>query len=364
MAEEFTEKTEEPTARRLSKAREEGNLVSSNDLAKATSMLAAWLGLLFLGKWINDTLIIGTSHVFSNLHSIQLSIDNIGPIIATGTLFMLKLIAPFGILAIAIAFATAYIQHGWNYSTKPLKPDVAKMNPLKGWSRFFKPKSLVEIGKSLLKILIVGFAIYGIVFSQFHEFQKMIDYSVPDIYRTVASSTMTLIGRVVFVFLALGIADFFITKFFYYKDLRMSKQEVQDEFKQQEGDPKIKSKLRQIQINTAYGLTVRNTKNATVLVTNPTHVAVGLQYESETMKAPKVIAKGTRLVALRMKEIAKEEGIPIVENPPLARALYRGVPVGQDIPGNFYQAVAEVLAYVYRLQEEKRNQSHNISPDE
>ncbi len=362
MADEYGEKTEQPSARRINKARNEGNVIQSPDLAKGTGLVMSWLTLLIFGGWVYDNMFVSTRYIFANLHSINFTNENISVFLGQGSFFLLKLILPFFVIAATTAIVTAVFEHGWNYTLKPVMPKMSKINPVTGFSKLFKVRALVEMLKGLLKVLIVGLAIWGIMSKELTEFQFMVDMTISDIFKKIMWATTVLFARVTFILLILGIADYFVSKYLYIKDLKMTKQEVKEEYKEQEGDPKIKQKMRQVALNMAYGMTVKNTKKATVLITNPTHFAIALQYEPETMSAPKVIAKGQRRVALRMREIATENNIPIVENPPLARALYRSAAIGQEIPGNFYQAVAEVLAYVYRLQEEKRHPNNMEQP--
>lgn len=362
MSEELAEKTEKPTPRRLNKAREQGQVIQAPDLVKGTGMLASFSALMIFGGWVYDNLVYCFHYLYGNLHSIDLNVSNLHAFVTGGSLFFLKLILPFLAIAASVSVVISILEHGWNFTLVPLQPKFSKLNPVNGFSRIFSTRSLAELGKNIVKLIIIGTAIWSILTSQLREFQFLVDMTTSDMFKKIVVAVISLFARVTAVFLVLGIADFYISKFLYIKELKMSRQEVKEEFKEMEGDPKVKSKIRQIAIKTAYGATIQNTKKATVVITNPTHFAIALLYEAETMTAPKVIAKGTRQVALRMRQIATDANIPIVENPPLARALYRSVAVNQEIPGNFYQAVAEVLAYVYRLQDEQSgNRTHALS---
>jgi len=256
----------------------------------------------------------------------------------------------FAILIIGLGIN--FFQVGLNFSTEAIEVKLDKLNPINGFGRIFSKRSLVELAKSVLKIVIIGFFLYNYLKDEILTMPQFIYYDLGTSLQEIAKILFAMVFQVIAVILILAIIDFAYQKWQTTQDLKMTKQEVKDELKQSEGDPQIKGKIRQKQRQMAMARMMQEVPKADVIVTNPTHYAVALQYH-KGMVAPVVVAKGQDLVAQRIKGIAKENHVPIVENKPLARALFSSVEIGDAVPTELYQAVAEVLAYVYRLKHRK-----------
>lgn len=237
------------------------------------------------------------------------------------------------------------------FTTKPLEPKPEKLNPFQGIKRLVSARGFMEMLKGVIKLVVISLVGYFTIKAALPGFLQLIDQDAATILSSVASTAFGLGLRAAIAIFLLAILDYLFQYWQHHKDLMMSKQELKDEFKQTEGDPLTKSRVREIQIKTSMNRMIKQLPTATVVVTNPTHVAVALRYDSETMSAPKVIAKGLRKVAERIKEIARENDIPIIEEPELARALFKTTEIGWAIPYELFQAVAEVLALVYKLRD-------------
>ena len=300
-----------------------------------------------LGSFIYGQLSTYTIYVFGHLNQ-SVDTESVMRIFIDIALILAKTAFPIMIVIMIIGLAVNLFQVGINFTTEPLQFKFDSLNPINGFGRIFSKRSLVELFKSLLKIVIIGFFIYRYLMD---EIMRMPEYIYLDLY-----TSMTKIAEIIFslafqicgVFLLMAILDLAYQKWQNTQDLKMSKDDVKEEMKQTEGDPQIKGKIKQKQRQMAMQRMMREVPKADVIVTNPTHFAVALQY-SQGMAAPQVVAKGQDLVAQRIKEIAREEHITIVENRPLARALYASVEIGGIVPPELYKSVAEVLAYVYRL---------------
>jgi flagellar biosynthetic protein FlhB len=264
---------------------------------------------------------------------------------------MIAILAPIMVPIMLMGVISNLLQSGWLVSSEPLKPKLENLSPLKGLKRLGSKRSLVELVKSILKILIVGWVGYTTLRGLMPEMPPLMDCPVGDIFRWVCGGVVKIAYRTLFAFIILSILDFFFQRYEFMSGMKMTKQEIKDEHRQSDGDPHVKSKIRSIQLRTALQRMMKNVHKADVVITNPTEIAVALQYDPETMSAPLVLAKGKNLIAARIRQLAAENDIPLVENKPLAQAMYKAVEIGREIPGNFYQAVAEILAYVYRLKD-------------
>ncbi|HAF31556.1 MAG TPA: flagellar biosynthesis protein FlhB, partial [Anaerovibrio sp.] len=268
-------------------------------------------------------------------------------------ILLAKTSIPLMVFIMIIGLAMNLAQVGLNFSTETISFDPNKLNPINGAKRMFSKRSLVELIKSLLKILIIGYFVVTYLSDEIFQIPKLIYMDIFAGLNKMSDTIFFLAFKIIGVFIVMAVMDFAYQKWQNLQDLKMSKQEVKEEFKQQEGDPKIKGKIRQKQRQMAMARMMQEVPQADVIVTNPTHFAVALKYQSG-MSAPIVIAKGQDLVAQKIKAIARESNVPIVENKPLARALFAAVEIGAAIPQELYKAVAEVLAYVYRLKKKNR----------
>ncbi len=348
------EKTEEPTSKKLEDARKEGQVAKSQEFAQSftllalfvllriwTSKLSAQLGELFEGFY-------GRIPYFTKLPSYRDNYREYSSILGIGLLRTLVIILPFLLAGFAVSFIADLVQVKWKPTTKPLKPKFNKLNPISGIKRIFSVTKLVELIKSLLKLVVIAIVIYNEIQDQWPLLFAL--YDMP-MMQGIALAGQLLIDiglKIAIVFIAVAFADFAFQKWKFHQDMKMTKQEVKEEYKSTEGDPAIKGKIRQRMQEASRRRMMQALPKADVVITNPSHYAVALRYDKEAAEAPFVVAKGADYVAQKIKEAAKEYKIEIVENKPLARSLYANVEIGEEIPEELYVAVAEVLAIVYK----------------
>ena len=261
--------------------------------------------------------------------------------------------APIFIVMAAVAILGHVVQTGLFASFDLIKPDITKLSFMKGFKRIFSVSSLVELGKSVAKLILLGMITLMVLNPVAHTLPALMGHPFMDIIAYMHKEAVHLIVMLLLVFTGVAIADLLYQRFQYFRGLRMTKTEVKDEFKQQEGDPLIKQRLRTIRLEKARKRMMAQVPKADVVITNPTHYAIALKYESGKMTAPRVLAKGVDRVAERIREVAEENRIPLVSNPPLSRALYETVEIDEEIPTQHYRAVAEVISYVYKLKNRK-----------
>ena len=245
--------------------------------------------------------------------------------------------------------AASIAQSGFMLTGEPLKPSFSKLNPIKGFKNIFSMKSLADLVKNLIVVTIVGYLGYKYVKDNYESILQISNIYLPSLGKEVLKLILGIFMQITIVLVIIGAIDYFIQFRLYNKDLKMSKQEVKEEYKQMEGDPQVKNKIKQRQREMASGRMMSSVADATVIITNPTHLAVAIKYEDGVNESPKVVAKGAELIALKIKEVAKENDIPIMENKPLARLIYDQVEIDEEIPQEMFQAVAEILAMVYKL---------------
>lgn len=350
MAEEiFDEKTEPATPRKRQEARERGQVARSQDLSSAVILLAAILSFEFFGSAYVGGLVAGAVDLLENLAHIDGDRQDLAATYGRAGVAALMGMIPFLILVLIAAVAVNLFQVGFTLSGESLVPKFEKMNPIEGMKRFFSMRSFMRLLLGLLKLTAVGVVIFLTIWMERERLLSLIGVEFNEIVVYGVDLTLTVSLRAVLVLLILAILEYGYQKWQYEQDLRMSKREVKEEFKRLEGDPKIKERRRTVQRQLAMARMMQQMPKATVVITNPTHVAVALEYRPKEMEAPVVIAKGAELLARRIREAALEHGVPIVERAELARALYKSADVGQSVPYDLYQAVAEVLAFVYRL---------------
>lgn len=348
-------KTEQPTSRRLDKAREQGNVLQSQEV-KTVAMLTAMLVVVWLGLPVVIN-VLKTYMAGMLDHLGDLRIRDIHDIVQLATdIFLhigLALAVPFAIM-IAFALAASLGQTGFLLVLEKLSPDFNKVNPLAGLKRIFSMHSVVELIKNVLKLTVVGTGCYMFLAPRLKELELMMSMDLVSVVIYIHQTLVKLILAVVVMMMLVAGMDWAWQRFSFMKNLRMTRQEIKDENKDTEGDPMIKSRLRSLRIARARQRMMASVPKADVIITNPTHFACALKYDMESMGAPVLIAKGQDFVAQRIREIATENEIPIVENPPLARALFASVEIDQEIPPEHYKAVAEVISYVMRLKEKNR----------
>ena len=345
------EKTEEPTAKRRADARKKGQVGRSQELNTAFVLLIGFLVLRILWEYLYVNIAEYTIYLYTHL-SQSTSTEGISELFIGIMLLLAKTAFPVMIAIMIVGLAVNVYQVGLMFSTEKMEFRLSNLNPINGFGRIFSKRSLVELVKSILKIIIIGFFLYLYLKDQIPYMPEFIFFDLPESLAMIADIIFTMAFQVIAVIMVMAAADYAYQKWQTTQDLKMSKQEVKDEFKQMEGDPQIKGKIKQKQRQMAMQRMMSEVPKADVIVTNPTHLAIALQYK-KGMIAPLVLAKGQDLVAERIKQIAREHRIIIVENKPVARALYEAVEVGGTVPAELYQAVAEIIAYVYRIKHRK-----------
>lgn len=342
------EKTEKPTPRRLQKAREEGQVAKSQELNSAFTLLGSFLVLYLIFNNLLQSL-LGRMTMYLSLSRLpDLTKANSLTLITDSFFFIARLVGPVLLVSAIIGVLISFLQVGPLFTLKVIQPKLSKINPLEGAKRLFSLKSVVELFKSLAKAILIGFLTYLQLKNSWPHLITLSQQGIEPALLFVGNLIFRITVNIIIFLIILGIADYIYQRWEFMKNLRMTKQEVKDEYKQYEGDPKIKSKRRQIQLQVSMNRMIRAMEEADVVITNPTHIAVALKFKIETMEVPVVVAKGEGFIAQKIKERAEELGIEIVENKPLARALNETTEIGDEIPPDLYQAVAEVLAFVYR----------------
>ncbi len=350
MSDEFGDKTEAPTPRRRQEAREQGNIPRSPDLSAAVLLI----GMLVLLKWYGPGLMEAmralVAEMLGHASMTHLDPDTVTPSLWFAVVSAGKALAPLFIGVVLIAVLVNVAQVGLFFNTKRLQPNLAGLNPLKGLGKLFgKSQTLVQLGMNVLKLTLVGFAAYSAVHARLEQSVAVQGLSFGQIFVLGAEIIYAVGIRIGVVLLVLAIIDYVYQRYRVEKELKMTKQEVKEEMRRMEGDPQIKARRRQIAVHMATQRLKKDVPTADVVVTNPTEFAIALKYDPDAMHAPRVVAKGQGTMAARIRKIAIEAGVPILERKPLARTLYKLVEVGHEIPEQFYAAVAEILAYVYEL---------------
>ena len=350
------EKTEEATPKKLDDARKEGNVAKSKEVATGLGLLSLFLVLKF---WVGS---MGTSFlelfgaIYNHIPDIATLTGGTSPmagmvsIIKDSMVQLLIIVAPIFIVAFVVAFLSDLVQVKWAPTNKPLQPKLSKLNPGNGIKRIFSTKTLVELLKSVVKLLLIFYVVYSYIKDKQDYLYLLYDMEIMPCLSLIADVVINLGLRLSLIYMIIVAFDYWYTKRKFAKDMRMTKQEVKDEYKNAEGDPEVKGRIKSKMREASQRRMMQRLPEADVVITNPTHYAVAIKYDQSIAPAPIVLAKGEDYLARKIKEIARENDVEIVENKPLARMLYANVDVGQAIPPELYQAVAEVLAFVYRMQ--------------
>lgn len=350
------EKTEPATQKKLDDARKKGQVAKSREITNGLELLALFL---ILKLWVGN-MGVQFLDVFNNIYNKIPEITvfwqgtmpqrDVRILFQQMALQVLSIIAPILAIGYLIAFVTDVAQVKWRPTLDPIKPKLSKLNPLKGFKKFFSLNALVELVKSIAKIGLILYVCYIYLKDKWPILLNLYDVTLMQALQLVAETVTDLGIRIALLYMLIAFADFAYQKIKFKNDMKMTKQEVKEEYKQQEGDPQVKSKIRQKMRESSMRRMMQELPQADVVITNPTHYAVAIKYDPKVADAPLVIAKGEDYLAARIKEVARENKIEIVENKPLARMLYANVDIGQAVPPELYQAVAEVLAFVYQLQ--------------
>ncbi|CAG37403.1 flagellar biosynthesis protein FlhB [Desulfotalea psychrophila] len=342
------ERTEDASSKRREDFRKKGQVAQSKEVQTAalfTLLLLFWS--FYIGIFGRKLLIL--------IQSIWQSLESFSPTPSQTmqlALFVIKecaiILAPLFLLVVIVGIASSFFQIGWLFTTKPLSPDFSKMNPIAGFGRFFSKKSFIEVIKSLSKVTLIGWLAFSTIIEHFNEALVQTDTSPMATLVFIGVTASLIVAKVCAILILLAFIDFLYVKWEMEEKMKMTKQEQKEEFKESEGDPHIKSQIRAIQQEMARKRMMADVPGADVIITNPTHISIALRYRAGQDQAPIIVAKGVDFVAMKIREIARENSIPIIENPPVARMLHK-IEIGGSVPEEMFAVVAEILAHVYSL---------------
>jgi flagellar biosynthesis protein FliR/FlhB len=353
VASDSGEKTEEATPKKKRDAKEKGQVVKSKELTSSITLVATTLILIVIGGFAIDKLketLILFLHYYPNF---VINNQSFKGILINSFIRIMMIFLPIAIPIMIIGIIANVAQTGKVLTTETLKPKLEKINPLSGFKRMFSIKAFVDLIKNLLIVSIVGYVGYAFIKDNYYSMINYSNFKIDAIIIELSSLIINIFSKVSLVLIAIGIIDYVYQRYQFNKDLKMTKQEIKEEYKQQEGDPQIKSKIRQKQRDMAMKRMMQSIPDATVVITNPTHIAVAIKYDEANGKAPMVVAKGSDNIAVKIKEIAIENKVPIIENKPLARLMFSKVEIDEEVPYEMYQAIAEILVLVLKASSKK-----------
>ncbi len=342
------EKTEQATPRRRAKAREEGNVAKSQEVGSVVVLAVSLGALAALGPSMTEKAAALLTWQFQELAAVEVTTATVQAHVQRVTLVMASLVLPFAAIVALAGVGANIAQTGILLSLKPLTPKFNRISPAQGVKKIFSKRGAMELAKSLLKMSIVAGIVAQAMTGTTETLLPLMTTGIFNAYGAILGAMFRMAAAGAFALAVVAILDLFFQRYDHEKQLMMTKQEVKQEHKENEGDPQLKGKIRSMQMDISRNRMMDDVATADVVVTNPIRFAVALKYDVDRKAAPRVVAKGARLLAKRIRDIAQENGVPIVENPPLARALYKACQVGSDIPISLYQAVAELLAFVFR----------------
>jgi len=346
------EKTEEATPKKKSDARKKGQVAKSKEVALALTMVTSTILISALGGYVGNNLKDNLTY-FLTYDYTELSFESLRALAVTVLYRVGVTYLPVVLPIMVIGVAANYIQTGFLFTGEPIKPKFSKLNPINGFKRMFSARTAVELVKELVMVFIVGYIGYSFLANKIKSILNIGFLSIIAIPKEFGNLVVDIFLKISIFMVVVAAIDYYYQWRMHKKDLKMTKQEIKEEYKQSEGDPQVKSRIKQKQREMASRRMMASVPDATVVITNPTHIAVALKYEEGKVAAPKVVAKGTDYVAIKIKEIAKENEVPIIENKPLARLIYEKVELEDEIPVDMYQAVAEILAVVYKMKKKK-----------
>ena len=352
-SDEGGEKTEEPTPKKLEDARKDGNVPKSQDFAAFITLVAAVMIVIPYLSIIGDHL-NGLFRYYFSFIGTELTVSTVYAISIRTLLEVVIMVLPIAGLVALFGVIAALMQYGLIFTTKPITPELNKINPIKGIKNLFSMKKLIEGVKITFKVGVVFLIAFVFLLYFIKELPEVITFDYKEQLEWLYEKAIIIMLVMLLLFFVLALVDLVFVRYQYFKELKMSKQEIKDEMKNIEGDPQVKARIRQMQMEMASKRMMQDIPSADVVITNPTHYAVAIRYKQGTDLAPIIVAKGVDHLALKIKEIARENLIQVVENKPLARGLYKNAEVGNIIPDNLFKAVAEVLAFVYKADEAKR----------
>ncbi len=341
------EKTEEPTSKKIDDARKDGNVPKSQDTSSFVTLVVAIGAFFALLPYIKERMFY--LYKFAQPYMLkELEKNDVYVLMLTVFREFALMVLPLAAIVALAGVLASVMQFGFLTTTKLLIPDFKKIDPIKGIKNLVSIKKLIEGLKIILKVALVMVVAYYYLLDFTKELPSVVFFSLMSQLEWLRDKALILIAVMLLLFLGLALFDLFFVRYNYFKDLKMSKQEIKDEYKQMEGDPQVKARIKRVQMEMSKKRMMSDIPTADVVITNPTHFAVAIRYDTEKENAPKIVAKGIDNLALKIKEIAREHGVQVVENPPLARELYKKCEIDQMIPESLYKAVAEVLAFVYK----------------
>lgn len=350
----MSDKTEKPTAKKIRDARKKGNVGKSTEVVNVVT----FLGVLFIFSAMSDFIIGQLKELMEMFFSMNvensLNSDMIQPIFLKAVLVLFISFLPIGFIIMALGVIGNVMQTGFLLSTEALKPSLDKINPINGFKNMFSMKTFGNLLKSLAIIVFLGVIGFVFIKNNYYSIINVGNIYTPYLMNAIRELIVSLLQTIMICLVVIGVADYAYQMYIYNKNMKMTKQEVKEEFKQLEGDPFVKSKIKQKQKQLASQRMMEAVPTATVILTNPTHLSIALRYEKGIDSAPVVVAKGADLVAMKIREIAKEHDIPIIENKPLARLMFKEVEINEEIPVEMYQMVAEILTQVYKIKNKKK----------
>lgn len=344
-----SDKTEQPTPKKKKDERKKGNVAKSREVSNALTLIGAVLGIGIMANNIIKQLKLFIMSTFKMDFKIEINNGISHSMFTEGLFTFMRIFIPIGIIILSLGVISNIMQTGFLFSKEALKPKFSKLNPIQGLKNMFSQKSAVAFLKNTLLLIALGYIGYLFVEKNYINILKIGNVYFPYMLYSIIEIIKNLFNMAIIIAVVIGISDFAYQLYSYKKNMRMTKQEVKDEYKQAEGDPLVKSQIRQKQKQISGQRMIQNAKDATVIITNPTHISIAIRYEREVDSAPIVIAKGADILAKKIREIAKENNIPIVENKPLARLMYKEIDVDQEVPADMYEAVAQVLVAVYKI---------------
>jgi flagellar biosynthetic protein FlhB len=342
-------RTEKATPKRRKESRKKGQVARSMEINSALVILTIFVALKMAGQNIFTSLKDLVTYFLSSTATFDLTEKNALLLFANLSIYILKMILPITLLTMLAGVVASIAQTGLMVTFKPITPSFSKINPFSGIKRMVSPRSLVELFKSLFKIFIVSYLAFSVIRDRYAELILTIDMDIYGVIATFTSIAYEIGLKTGLALLILAAADYAYQRYSFEQSIKMTKEEIKEEHKQAEGDPQIKSKIKRRQLEMSMHRMMQAVPTADVVITNPVHLAIAIKYEAGEMGAPKVVAKGQRLVAEKIKELARENDVPVVEDKPLARSLFKSVEIDEEIPVDLYKAVAEILAYVYQL---------------
>ncbi len=344
------EKTEEPTDKKIEDAKKEGNVPKSMEVVGAAILTLGSIYLMFF-----------STHLFSEMQKMMRFIFSFIGKDMDGTVYfsltytvvttLLYALMPIFVLVVVLIFAFSWAQFGM--VVNPLKLDLQKLDPIKGFKNIFGMKKAIEALKLFAKLTIIFLVMVVLFMITGEAILAMMDKSLEYSIDAMVELTLYFLATIIFIIIIFAIIDLIVTRIFYFKSLKMGKQEIKDEYKNMDGDPQVKGRIRKIQMEMSQKRMMSNVPDADVVITNPTHYAIAMKYDRNVDSAPKIVAKGIDFLAMKIKDIAKDNDIPIIENPALARALYDQIEIDQEIPNEFYKAIADIFSYIYELKNKK-----------